>query len=177
MILTGEGADELFAGYAYYKDYTNRAKTLQDELRRSVGSMHNINLQRVDRMTMAHCVEGRVPFLDLSMIDLAFRIPAELKLYPAPSPKATEKWILRKACEDLLPADILWRRKAQFDEGTGIVERMGAILRGFIADVEPPLRPATARNRSTSTSSCASSRTRTCLRATYADGPMRVAGL
>jgi asparagine synthase (glutamine-hydrolysing) len=143
VILTGEGADELFAGYAYYKDYTNRAKTLQDELRRSVGSMHDINLQRVDRMTMAHSVEGRVPFLDLSMIDLAFRIPAELKLYPAPAPKATEKWILREACEDLLPAEILWRRKAQFDEGSGIAERMGAILRGYIADVEPG---APARN-------------------------------
>ena len=143
VILTGEGADELFAGYAYYKDYSNRAKTLQDELRRSVGSMHDINLQRVDRMTMAHSVEGRVPFLDLSMIDLAFRVPAELKLYPAPGPKATEKWILRKACEDLLPAEILWRRKAQFDEGSGIAERMGAILRGCIADAEPA---APARN-------------------------------
>ena len=81
VVLTGEGADELFAGYAYYKDYANRATTLQDELRRSVGVMHDVNLQRVDRMTMAHSVEGRVPFLDLSMIDLAFRIPPELKLY------------------------------------------------------------------------------------------------
>ena len=149
VILTGEGADELFAGYAYYKGYANRTKTLQNELRRSVGSMHDVNLQRVDRMTMAHSVEGRVPFLDLSMIDLAFRIPAELKLYSTPgglsqSSGVTEKWILRKACEDLLPAEILWRPKAQFDEGSGVAERMRAILHELVVDVEPA---APARNR------------------------------
>ena len=137
VVLTGEGADELFAGYAYYKDYANRATTLQDELRRSVGVMHDVNLQRVDRMTMAHSVEGRVPFLDLSMIDLAFRIPPELKLYPAPGPSATEKWILRKACEDLVPAEIVWRKKAQFDEGSGVAERMRVISDELVGEDEP----------------------------------------
>ena len=137
VVLTGEGADELFAGYAYYKDYANRATTLQDELRRSVGVMHDVNLQRVDRMTMAHSVEGRVPFLDLSMIDLASRIPPELKLYPAPGPSATEKWILRKACEDLVPAEIVWRKKAQFDEGSGVAERMRVISDELVGEDEP----------------------------------------
>ena len=175
VILTGEGADELFAGCAYYKDYTNRAKTLQDELRRSVGSMHNINLQRVDRMTMAHSVEGRVPFLDLSVIELAFRIPAELKLYPAPAPKATEKWILRKACEDLLPARFSGVGRLSSTRAAASSREWARSCADSSLTWSPPLRPATARNRSTSTSSCASSRTRTCLRATYADGPMRVA--
>ena len=61
VILTGEGADEIFAGYTYYKEI-GEDDILHDELRRSIASLHNINLQRVDRMTMAHSIEGRVPF-------------------------------------------------------------------------------------------------------------------
>ena len=118
VVLTGEGADELFAGYTYHKSYDD-LDALQAELRRSVLTMHDINLQRVDRMTMAHGVEARVPFLDQEMLDLAFRIPAALKL---PRDSKIEKWILRKAFEDLLPADITWRDKAQFDQGSGIAE-------------------------------------------------------
>lgn len=119
VILTGEGADELFAGYAYYRGLATYPQ-LHEELHRSVAALHNINLQRVDRLTMAHGLEGRVPFLDLEMIDLALRIPAELKL-PAGEPRI-EKYILRLACEDLLPPELLWRDKAQFDEGSGTVD-------------------------------------------------------
>jgi asparagine synthase (glutamine-hydrolysing) len=79
VILTGEGADELFAGYRYYHDYEDPT-LFGRELRRSVQSLHNINLQRVDRMTMAHSIEGRVPFLDVEMIELAQTIPPRLKL-------------------------------------------------------------------------------------------------
>lgn len=68
VILTGEGADELFGGYSYYKDF-DKSMPLHEELYRSVASLHNINLQRVDRLTMAHSIEGRVPFLDLEMIE------------------------------------------------------------------------------------------------------------
>ena len=117
VILTGEGADELFAGYTYYKDIHD-ADILNRELRRSVASLHNINLQRVDRMTMAHSIEGRVPFLDLKSIELAQTIPPELKLYGS---ERVEKWVLRKAFEDLLPNEIVWRVKEQFDEGSGVV--------------------------------------------------------
>jgi asparagine synthase (glutamine-hydrolysing) len=125
VILTGEGADELFAGYAYYKAIEDMDALLHRELRRSVSSLHNINLQRVDRLTMAHSLEGRVPFLDLEMIELAQEIPAALKLRGDPP---VEKWILRKAFEDLLPEDILWRKKAQFDEGSGTVDLLDAAL-------------------------------------------------
>ena len=121
VIHTGEGADELFAGYTYYKDVPDE-KVLHDELRRSVQSLHNINLQRVDRLTMAHSLEGRVPFLDTDLIALAMTIPAELKLLRNNDGALVEKWILRKACEDLLPDDIVWRKKAQFDEGSGTVD-------------------------------------------------------
>jgi len=124
VILTGEGADELFAGYRYHRHVVNPAE-LQDELRRSIRSLHNINLQRVDRLTMAHSIEARVPFLDVSMIALAQQIPVDWKLYRPPDHRPVEKWILRKACEDLLPREIVWRDKEQFDEGSGTADLIG----------------------------------------------------
>ena len=124
VVLTGEGADELFARYTYHKSYQN-LDALQAELRRSVLGMHDINLQRVDRMTMAHGLEARVPFLDREMLDLAFRIPANLKL---PPDTGIEKWILRKTFEDVLPNDIVWRDKAQFDQGSGMAELLESVL-------------------------------------------------
>ncbi len=127
VILTGEGADELFAGYRYYRDYKDPA-LLQRELRRSIRSLHNINLQRVDRMTMAHSIEGRVPFLDVEMIELAQTIPPEFKLKKDRGPRPVEKWVLRKACEDLLPAEIVWRDKEQFDEGSGTVDLLAEAM-------------------------------------------------
>ena len=128
VILTGEGADELFAGYTYYKGIDDLS-VLQKELRRSIASLHNINLQRVDRMTMAHSIEGRVPFLDVEMIRLGQRIPARFKLDARLGP---EKWVLRKAFEDLLPAEILWRDKEQFDEGSGTVDLVEGTLNEMI---------------------------------------------
>lgn len=134
-VLTGEGADELFAGYAYHHAYVDDPRALADELTRSLGTMHNINLQRVDRITMAESLEARTPFLDRDLIDFAQTIPADLKLRrtdPAAADSTgptTEKWILRKACEDLLPSEFVWRKKAQFDEGSGTVEALQAALR------------------------------------------------
>jgi len=132
VILTGEGADELFGGYTYYKDIGD-ADFLHRELRRSITSLHNINLQRVDRMTMAHAIEGRVPFLDLSMIRLGQLIPPDMKIAGSPP---IEKWILRKAFEDLLPAEITWRIKEQFDEGSGTVEMLEGVLTGVMEKTE-----------------------------------------
>ncbi|MBS3735191.1 MAG: asparagine synthase B [Phycisphaerae bacterium] len=122
VVLTGEGADELFAGYAYYKamDAADE-QSLHDELRRSVASLHNVNLQRVDRLTMAHSLEGRVPFLDAELIALSLTIPAGLKLRRCGS-RRVEKYVLRRACADLLPDEIVWRDKQQFDEGSGTTD-------------------------------------------------------
>lgn len=117
VALTGEGADELFAGYDYHGGIDDH-DVLRDELRRSVEALHDVNLQRVDRMTMAHSLEGRPPFLDDAVIDLAGRIPTQLKLPDGDK----EKWILRMAFEDLLPEEIVWRKKEQFDEGSGMAE-------------------------------------------------------
>ncbi|MFQ5520287.1 MAG: asparagine synthase (glutamine-hydrolyzing) [Candidatus Methylomirabilia bacterium] len=131
-VLTGEGADELFAGYAYHHDYAAAPRQLADELTRSLVAMHNINLQRVDRITMAQGLEARPPFLDRDLIDFAQSIPAALKMKVEDRSdgraETTEKWVLRKACEDLLPADLVWRKKAQFDEGSGTVDALGPAL-------------------------------------------------
>ena len=135
VILTGEGADELFAGYTYYREYQNQY-SLHQELHRSVQSLHNINLQRVDRMTMAHGIEARVPFLSTELISIAQTIPVELKLRKMPSGKQIEKWILRKAFEDLLPWEIVWRDKEQFDEGSGTVDIIQQALRQITEDID-----------------------------------------
>ena len=139
-VLTGEGADELFAGYAYHHAYAQNPRGLADEITRSLSAMHNINLQRVDRITMAQGLEARTPYLDSDLIDFAQSVPATLKMKSANKtvPKSMEKWILRKACEDLLPADIVWRKKAQFDEGSGTVDALGQAL-SKVLGVEPPI--------------------------------------
>lgn len=126
VIMTGEGADELFGGYRYHRRY-RRPDALRRELERSVRSLHDSNLQRVDRMTMAHSIEGRVPFLDLDVVEAAEQIPADLKVRRT-SGSVVEKWILRLAVDDLLPADIVWRGKQQFDEGSGLVDVVGGAI-------------------------------------------------
>lgn len=129
-VLTGEGADELFAGYSYHHDYAHSPRELADELTRSLTGMHNINLQRVDRITMAQGLEARTPFLDRDLIDFAQSIPASVKMRITDSQtgQTTEKWILREACKDLLPHELIWREKAQFDEGTGTVSTLDEAL-------------------------------------------------
>lgn len=135
VILTGEGADELFAGYTYYRGYDD-PQQLHNELRRSVTALHNINLQRVDRLTMAHGIEGRVPFLDTALIAYAQTIDPALKLKAMPAGRRIEKWILRKACEDLLPPSIVWRDKEQFDEGSGTVDLLGPLIQRATATMD-----------------------------------------
>ena len=151
VILTGEGADELFAGYSYHKSITDD-ETLHKELRRSITQLHNINLQRVDRMTMRHAIEARVPFLDTDVIAMAQTVPPRFKLHTEDDGRRTEKWILRKAFEDLLPADITWRNKEQFDEGSGMVDLLPEVLRRTASSIDTEAyksRFATDRLRST----------------------------
>jgi asparagine synthase (glutamine-hydrolysing) len=118
VVLTGEGADELFTGYHYMKHFPFDKLNL--EARRCIGNLHNINLQRADRMGMLFSLELRVPFLDVDMVDLSMKIPPELKIREHDGAKI-EKWILRKAFEDTdyLPDEILWRYKVQYTQGAG----------------------------------------------------------
>jgi asparagine synthase (glutamine-hydrolysing) len=121
VVLTGEGADELFAGYAYHAAYDD-PDVLQAELHRSLAAMHSVNLQRVDRMSMAHGVEARVPFLDTSVVDVAMRTPPALKHRDPAGGRRVEKWVLRAVADGLLPEEVVWRPKAQFDEGSGLAD-------------------------------------------------------
>jgi asparagine synthase (glutamine-hydrolysing) len=115
VVLTGEGADELFAGYEYVRAIADEEE-LHEELVRTVEELHSLNLQRCDRVTMAHGLEARVPFLDLDMIALGIALPPEWKLA---RPGQPEKRLLREAFEGWLPEEILWREKAQFGDGSG----------------------------------------------------------
>ncbi|MFY0407590.1 asparagine synthase (glutamine-hydrolyzing) [Solicola sp. PLA-1-18] len=130
VVLTGEGADELFAGYAHYRDITSD-DDLRDELVRSVAGLHNLNLQRCDRVTMAHGLEARVPFLDRDLVNLAARIPIGWKL---PGELGQEKALLREAFTGWLPHDILWRAKEQFGDGSGTADVMAARVTDLVPD-------------------------------------------
>jgi asparagine synthase (glutamine-hydrolysing) len=131
VALSGEGADELFAGYEYLKSIDRHS--LQDELLHITRSLHNTNLQRCDRMSMAHGLEVRVPFLDVELVSYAFRMTTRLKLrWPA----QTEKWILRRVAEDVLPAEIAWRKKAKFATGSGLGDQLAQFAEQEISDAE-----------------------------------------
>lgn len=119
VVLTGEGADELFAGYAHYRDVA--PANLREELLESVSSLHNLNLQRCDRVTMAHGLEARVPFLDRDLVNLAARMPVDWLL---PGRLGQEKALLREAFAGWLPVDLLWRPKEQFGDGSGTADVM-----------------------------------------------------
>ena len=132
VVLTGEGADELFGGYQYLKRPEIRAR-LQEELREITLALHNTNLQRVDRMTMAHGLEGRVPFLSVTLVDLAWRIPPKWKIHER---TGTEKWILRQAARRFLPETIVQREKAKFAMGTGVGPTLEAYAEAVVSDRE-----------------------------------------
>jgi asparagine synthase (glutamine-hydrolysing) len=115
VVLTGEGADEIFAGYEYLRDFETEEE-LHNELIREIEGLHNLNLQRTDRVTMAHGLEARVPFLELDMIELGLSLPAGWKLA---GENQQEKRLLRWAFDGWLPEDFLWREKQQFGDGSG----------------------------------------------------------
>lgn len=134
VVLTGEGADEVFTGYHYMKHFP--VDKLNMEARRCIKNLHNINLQRADRMGMNFSLELRVPFLDVAMVDLGMKIPPSLKIRDHNGARI-EKWILRKAFEDThyLPDEILWRYKVQYTQGAGC-EDLGERVANQMSDDE-----------------------------------------
>jgi asparagine synthase (glutamine-hydrolysing) len=131
VILLGEGADELFAGYEYLAALQD-PQALDEELRLITGSLHNTNLQRADRMTMAHSIEGRVPFLDKEVIQTVFAFPAEWKLS---GQNRCEKELLRQSAANLLPENIVWR-KQKFSEGAGSMNALTEYANQKISEEE-----------------------------------------
>ena len=118
VVLTGEGADELFAGYSYVHEAQQFATPdgLQAELVRSIETLHELNLQRCDRTTMNYGLEARVPFLDATVMEEMLALPAAWKLKVD---ERAEKQLLREAFDGMVPFDILWRGKEQFGDGSG----------------------------------------------------------
>src|SRR5918995_635122 len=145
VVLTGEGADEIFAGYEYLEDFRTEDE-LHAELVRTIEGLHDLNLQRADRVTMAHGLEARVPFLELDMISLGLSLPAGWKLA---GEDQEEKRLLRQAFEGWLPDHFLWRKKAQFGDGSGAASVLKKRMEESVTEeefrrerheVEPPLR-------------------------------------
>lgn len=115
MVLSGEGADEVFGGYLYFHKAPN-AKAFHEETVRKLSKLHLYDCLRANKSLAAWGVEGRVPFLDKEFLDVAMRLNPELKMCLG---KTIEKKIVREAFADLLPESVAWRQKEQFSDGVG----------------------------------------------------------
>ncbi len=115
MVLSGEGADELFGGYLYFHKAPN-AKEFHEETVRKLDNLHMYDCLRANKSLASWGIEGRVPFLDKEFMDVAMRINPQDKMING---ERMEKWVIRKAFETYLPESVVWRQKEQFSDGVG----------------------------------------------------------
>lgn len=118
MVLSGEGADEIFGGYLYFKKAPS-PKEFYDETVRKMNLLHFYDCRRANHSTMAASIELRVPFLDQTFVQYAMNIDPALKMSHTDRHGGIEKYILRNAFQGYIPDEVLWRQKEQFSDGVG----------------------------------------------------------
>ena len=132
MVLSGEGADELFGGYLYFHKAPS-AEEFHKETVRKLDKLHQYDCLRANKSLAAWGIEGRVPFLDKEFIDVAMRINPGDKMINS---ERMEKWVVRKAFEDYLPESVAWRQKEQFSDGVGYswIDTLKEVVENAITD-------------------------------------------
>ena len=135
MVFTGEGSDEVFGGYLYFHKAPNAAE-FHAETVRKLDQLHKYDCLRANKSMAAWGIEARVPFLDREFLDVAMSVDSAEKMVTAQRP--IEKWVLRKAFEELLPGSIIWRQKEQFSDGVGYswIDSLKALAEREVTDDE-----------------------------------------